>query len=112
MVGDPGTVVTPVRFVNQGSASGSSSNAQTASATTGQVQGVSTTNSGQTNAPGNSKTSNSNKKGKVLGTETTPKKSSSNTGWYVGGGIVLLLIAAYYWFMVRAGKGWFGNKQS
>lgn len=101
LVGDPGTVVTPVRVVNNGAAASTNggSAVQTAAATTststGQVQGVSTTN-GQVNAPGQSKTNN----GKVLGVEATAK-GSSNLGWYFLGGVVVILAGAYYWFFMR-----------
>lgn len=107
IVGDPGTVITPVRFINQLGGSGSGGTASTAAATTGQVAGASTTN-GQVNATGQSKTNQGNN-GKVLGSETVV--NHSNTAWYVVGGLVILFAAAYYWFFIRTGKGWFGKSQ-
>jgi hypothetical protein len=107
LVGDPGTVVNPVVFVNQG---GAVATAQTAAATTpataGQVQGVSTTtpntgSTGQVNASGKSTSSSSNK-GKVLGIATTNK--SSKKGWYYGAGATILVLLAAYWFFNRNRK--------
>jgi|GEM_PF-2248370 len=110
IVGDPGTVVTPVRTVNTGGTAGTPS-VTTAAATgrTGQVQGVSTTNNGEVNATGQSKTNTTNKNGKVLGTETSAN-NASKAPWYFAGGVLLILVAAYYWFFART-KGWLGNKQ-
>ncbi|HSW37528.1 MAG TPA: hypothetical protein VLG37_04150 [Candidatus Saccharimonadales bacterium] len=109
-VGDPGTVVTPVRVVNQGGRGGGTvAAAPTTTAgnpTGGQVQGATTqdTTNGQINATGTSKTNQN--KGSVLGAETV-KKSSWN-GWLAGGGGALVVLAfLYYWLFSRKGKGIF-----
>jgi hypothetical protein len=117
-VGDPGTVVNPVRFINQGgtgaagsAGAGAGGGANTAAVTAGggQVQGVTTeNNNGEINAPG--KSNNTDKKnGSVLGAETT-KQSSSKKAWLATGGILLLLLAAYYWIFPHAGKSLFKKK--
>ncbi len=108
LVGDPGTVVNPVVFVNQGG-TGAVAAAQAAAATpAGQVQGVSTTTAntgnGQVNAPGKSSSAKNN--GKVLGAEITVNNSSHKV-WYASGAVVLAILAIYYWFFARVGKGFF-----
>jgi hypothetical protein len=107
LVGDPGTVVTPVRVV--GGHGGTS--ATTTSAGNGQVQGA-TTNSGETNASGQSSTTKKN--GKTLGAHTSTKKSSSShtlANLLEGAVLVLLILGGlYYWFVVQKGNSWFKKK--
>lgn len=99
IVGDPGTVVNPVRFVNNGVTAGGTGGG-TGATTTGQVLGVSTgtgngsnnstngNSQGQVNAPGSSKTSKNNSNGKVLGVATTNK---NNSAWQWTGIIIAIL---------------------
>lgn len=117
IVGDAGTVVNPVVFVNNGTGGGGGgvAAAQTAAATpatttTGQVEGVSTTtpnsSTGKVNASGSSTSKKNN--GKVLGIETS--NSSNKNGWYYGiGAVALVLLAVYYWFFSHNGKSPFNK---
>ncbi len=102
-VGDPGTVVNPVRFVSvggQGGGGGAGAGTATTSTTTGQVQGASTTapntTTGQVNAPGSSNNSKNN--GKVLGAATVVNHNNK-TAWIasISGAVALILLALYYW---------------
>ncbi len=103
-VGDPGTVVNPVRFVSQGGQGGGTAGtagAQTASA--GSVLGATTTGngSGHVNAPGTSQTK---KNGKVLGAATTTGNSTT-AKWFAGiGSAVIILAILYYWLYGRSGS--------
>ena len=107
-VGDPGTVVNPIRFVNQGGQGGGTTgtgSAQTAAAA-GSVLGATTTGSsgtgsGHVNAPGTSQTK---KNGKVLGAATSAGNSTS-AKWFAGiGSAVIILAILYYWFYGRTGN--------
>jgi len=97
IVGDPGTVVNPVRFVNNGVTGGGTGGG--GATTTGQVLGVSTgtgtgstngNSQGQVNAPGSSKTNKNNSNGKVLGVTTT--KNNDNAWQWTGIVIVVLFV--------------------
>ena len=99
IVGDPGTVVNPVRFVNNGVTAGGTGGG--GATTTGQVLGVATGNGanstngnssqGEVNAPGSSKTNKTNNNdGKVLGVATT---NNNNTWWQWTGIVIVILFA-------------------
>lgn len=99
IVGDPGTVVNPVRFVNNGvTAGGTGGGGATAN---GQVLGVSTgtgtgngtgstngNSQGEVNAPGSSKTNKNNNNGKVLGAAITDNNSKA---WQWAGIVIVIL---------------------
>jgi hypothetical protein len=97
IVGDPGTVVNPVRFVNNGVTAGGTGGG--GATTTGQVLGVSTGNGtgngstngssqGEVNAPGSSKTNKNSNNGKVLGAAITDNNSKA---WQWTGIVIVIL---------------------
>lgn len=111
IVGDPGAIVHPVVFVNNGagssvvtaSATGSGASSSNGSSSNGSNGSNS---SSQVGATGPSSTTKSNQKnGTVLGTDTVTHHH--NTVWYIVGGVAIVLLALYYWFFSRLGKSWF-----